>query len=115
MRAFTLACFLTLATFAARADIPLQDTVCSTGLTAICSNPAPGISSLTYNPTWGRLTVTVDGVQYVSAPYSATAQGGTVYASDGTWKEVSTVFVTWITRSGRNTVTHWELKSGTIT
>ena len=115
MKSFLAAAFLTLMAFAARADIPLQDTQCGTGLTAFCSSPAAGVSLLTFSPSGGRLTVTIDGVQYVSAPYSATAQGGTVYASDGTWKEVSTVFVTWITRSGRNTVTHWELKSGTIT
>jgi hypothetical protein len=93
---------------------PLTPELCGTGLTAICANPAPDISSLTFNPTWGRLTVTIAGVPYVSAPYSATAQGGTVYAADGTWREVSTVWATWITRASRNTVTHWELKSGSV-
>ena len=99
--------------------ITLNDVPCSTGLTAFCQNPAPGVSLLTFSPSGGRLTVTIDGMQYVSAPYSATAQGGTVYAADGTWKEVTTVFATWqtCTRTGRgqSCVTHWELKSGTIT
>jgi hypothetical protein len=98
----------------AHAAAALTPELCGTGLTAMCANPAPGISLLSFNPTWGRLTVTIEGVQYVSAPYSATAQGGTVYGPDGQWLEVTTVFATWITRSGRNSVTHWELKGGSI-
>jgi len=97
---------------------PLTPELCGTGLTAICANPAPDISSLTFNPTWGRLTATINGVQYVSAPYSATAEGGTVYSADGTWKEVSTVWAMWLTctRTGRgqSCITHYELKSGSV-
>lgn len=118
MKAFVLSALACLLCTAAQAaTITLNDTLCGTG-TAICSNPAPGMSSLSFSPTYGRLTVMIDGVQYVSAPYSATAQGGTVYAADGTWKEVTTVFATWTTRvvSGRGAgyVTHWELKSGSV-
>lgn len=114
-----LACLLLLT--AAHVDaadpITLQDTLCGTGTTATCSNPAPNVSVLSYNPTYQRLTVTIDGIQYDSGAYRATAQGATVYAADGTYRVVQTTFVNWQTlvRSGHNFyITHWELKDGSV-
>lgn len=77
----------------------------------------PGVSTLSYNTTYQKLTVTINGKQYVSAPYTATAKGGVAYATDGTYVTIETVFATWSTlvRTGHNFyVTHWELKSGTV-
>ncbi len=97
---------------------PLTPELCGTGLTAFCSNAAPDISLLTYSPSGGRISVTIHGVLFVSAPYSATDLGATVYAPDGTWKEVTTVWATWrtCTRTGRgqSCLTHFELKSGSV-
>ena len=96
----------------------LTDTVCGTGGIATCANPGPGISSLIYNSSNGQLTVTINGVQYQSARYTATEEGAMVYTADGTSHVVQTVFATWRTtvRSGRGqtTTTHWELKSGSV-
>lgn len=100
------------------ATITLNDVLCNTGGIATCANPGAGVSSLIYNSSNGQLTVTINGVQYQSARYTATDQGGTVYAADGSSHVVETVFATWITRTrsgrGQVTTTHWELKSGSI-
>lgn len=100
----------------AHADIPLQDTNC--GTLAQCSNPAPGVSLLNYSVLHGRLTVIVDGVTYDSGLNRATAEGATVYAPDGSWREVTTVWATWRTCNhvgrGQSCVQHYELKSGSV-
>jgi len=100
------------------ATIALNDTPCGSGITAICSNPAPGITSLSYSSSFRRLVVVIDGMTYDSGLYQATPQGGSVYAADGSSRVVETVFATWTTyvRSGRSTaaVQHWELKAGSV-
>jgi hypothetical protein len=96
----------------------LTDTLCGTGGIATCSNPGPEVSSLIYNSSNGQLIVTINDVQYQSARYTATEEGATVYAADGSSHVVQTVFATWITRTrsgrGQTVTTHWELKSGSV-
>lgn len=89
-----------------------QDQLCGTGTVVVCSQ-----AGLTYQVSYGRILVNVNGVQYVSN-YGAVQDGQVVnipaYATDGSEVLVTANFRTWITKSGRTQLVHWELLAGSV-